>query len=60
LLKLHPYRAFKVCENAAAFSDEVLAKDLELVRNAARALVSGGGDRRMVLEQLVLKLSMRG
>ena len=41
------------------FTDEVLARDLELVRNAARALVSGGGDRRMVLEQLVLKLTMR-
>lgn len=59
LLKLHPYRAFKICEAASGFSDAELARNLELVRNANRALVSGGGDRRIVLEQLVLKLTAR-
>ena len=60
LLKLHPFRAFKVCENASAFPDEVLAGNLELIRNAARGLVSGGGEKRMILEQLVIKLTCRG
>jgi DNA polymerase-3 subunit delta len=59
LLKLHPFRAYKVCENAAAFSDAQLAQALEAIRNAARSLVSGGGDRRMTLEQLVIKLTCR-
>ncbi len=57
LLKLHPFRAFKVCENALRSTDAVLARNLELVRNANRALVSGQGEPRMVLEQLVLQLT---
>ncbi len=59
LLKLHPYRAFKVCESAANFTDAELVRNLELVRDANRSLVSGGGDRRIVLEQLILKLTAR-
>ncbi len=59
LLKLHPYRAYKVCESAAGFSSEELAGALELIRNANRALVSGGGDRRIILEQLVIRLASR-
>ena len=59
VLKLHPYRAFKVCENAANFTDAELVRNLELVRDANRSLVSGGGDRRIVLEQLILKLTAR-
>lgn len=59
LLKLHPFRAFKVCEGAANFTDAELVRNLELVRNANRSLVSGGGDRRIVLEQLILKLTAR-
>ncbi len=59
LLKLHPFRAFKICEAAANFSDAELVRNLELVRNANRALVSGGGDRRIILEQLVIKLTAR-
>lgn len=57
LLKMHPYRAFKTCEAAMKFSDAELAAHLERIRDAARALVSGGGDRRIVLEQLVLALT---
>lgn len=57
LLKLHPYRAFKICQGAAAFSDAELAARLNLIRNAARDLVSGRGDRRFVLERLTLALS---
>ncbi|MDR0933427.1 MAG: DNA polymerase III subunit delta [Victivallales bacterium] len=59
LLKLHPYRAFKICESAANFTDEELVRNLELVRNANRDLVSGGGDRRIVLEQLILKATSK-
>ena len=59
LLKLHPFRAFKICEAAAGFTDAELVRNLELVRNANRDLVSGGGESRIVLEQLVLKLTAR-
>lgn len=60
LLKLHPYRAFKTCEGAAGFSDAELARNLEAVRDAGRALVSGGGESRIILEQLILRLTARG
>ena len=56
LLKLHPYRAFKVCEAAARFNGGALADKLTLIRNVYRKLVSGGGDNRILLEQLVCKL----
>lgn len=59
LLKLHPFRAFKVYEGALNTSDAELIRNLNLVRNASRALVSGGGDRRIILEQLVIKLVQR-
>ena len=60
LLKMHPYRAFKSCEVAAAVSDAELAAKLTLIRTAARHLVSGVGNKRMVLEQLTIKLAARG
>ncbi len=57
LLKLHPYRAFKMCEGAARFGDEELARILHAVLKANRALVSGGGDRRIVLEQMIFEIT---
>jgi DNA polymerase-3 subunit delta len=57
LLKMHPYRAFKVCEAAEKFTDRELAEKLSLIRDASRALVSGAGDTRIILEQLVLRLT---
>lgn len=57
LLKLHPYRAFKMCENAAKFSERELALALHSVLKANRALVSGGGDRRIVLEQMIFEIT---
>ncbi len=57
LLKMHPYRAFKTCEAAMRFGGAALAAKLELIRNASRALVSGGGESRIIMEQLVLKLA---
>ncbi len=59
LLKIHPFRAYKICEAAAGFSERELVGNLELVRNASRALVSGAGEPRIVLEQLVLALTAR-
>ena len=56
LLKMHPYRAFKTCEAASRFSGNLLAEKLTAIRDANRALVSGGGDSRILLEQLVCKL----
>lgn len=60
LLKLHPYRAFKLCEGAARLSEEELARRLRHIRNAGRTLVSSNTDKRIVLEQLVRKLTERG
>jgi DNA polymerase III delta subunit len=59
LLKMHPYRAFKTCEAASRFSGNSLAMKLTAIRDASRALVSGGGDSRILLEQLVCKLTAR-
>ena len=59
LLKMHPYRAFKVCEGAAGFSGKELADKLTLIRDASRALVSGSGNARIILEQLILRLTSR-
>jgi len=56
LLKLHPYRAFKLCEGAARLPEAELARRLRHIRNAGRALVSSAMDKRMVLEELVRKL----
>ncbi|MBE6399603.1 MAG: DNA polymerase III subunit delta [Lentisphaerae bacterium] len=57
LLKLHPYRAFKMCESAARLSGGEAAQKLTLIRNTSRALVSGGGTPRILLEQLTIKLT---
>lgn len=59
LLKLHPYRAFKVCESAMQINGTVLADKLSAIRNTYRELVSGASDKRIVLEQLVIKLASR-
>ncbi len=56
LLKLHPFRAYKLCESASRIPEEELARKLRCIRDAGRKLVSGGGDRRLLLEQLVRRL----
>ncbi len=56
LLKLHPYRAFKMCEGALRYPDAEVARSLDAVLNANRALVSGGGEPRLVLEQLIFRI----
>ncbi len=56
LLKMHPFRAFKVCENAASWNSEKLAKALKIAADTNLSLVSGNGSPRMLLEQMVLKI----
>ncbi len=56
LLKLHPYRAFKMCEAAERFSDAALREALAAILAANRRLVSGG-DPRMVMEQLIFRIA---
>ena len=57
LLQLHPFRAFKLVERAGSFEDAELARDFDLLLEANRRLVSGGGEPRIVLEQLILKIT---
>ncbi len=57
LLKLHPFRAYKMCERALSFGDAELAAALKAVLQANRALVSGGGEPRMILEQLIFQIA---
>lgn len=56
LLKMHPFRAFKVCESAISWSSEKLAKALKIASETNLALVSGNGNPRLVMEQMVLKI----
>ena len=57
LLKLHPYRAFKMCQSACSTDGKSLADKLTLIRNSYRSIVSGAGEPRMILEQLTIKLA---
>lgn len=58
LLKLHPFRAYKLCETAARISDRGLAAILRRLLETQRQLVSGGVDRevgtRIALEQTAI------
>ena len=56
LIKLHPYRAFKMCEAAVKLNGAAIAGKLTLIRDTSRALVTGGGEPRILLEQLTIKL----
>ncbi len=58
LLKMHPYRAFKICEAAMRQDPDALAEKLTQLRDAAKLLVTGG-DPTMVMEQLTLQLASR-
>lgn len=60
LLKLHPFRAYKLCEGALRLSEGELARKLRSIRDAGRQLVSGGGDKVLVLESLVRRLIYDG
>lgn len=60
LAGLHPFRAYMLCSKALSFSPRELAGILDSILQANRALVSGTGEPRMVLEQLVLKICRSG
>ena len=55
LLSYHPYRAYKLCESAARWSPQSLAKALDLITEAQRKMVSGS-DALLTLENLVIDL----
>lgn len=57
LVKIHPFRAYKMCEGAMKFSGAELASKLSAIRDASMAVVSGTGDQKMILERLILKLT---
>lgn len=57
LLKMHPYRAFKMCESAAKFTDRELADALHAILIANRAMVSGTCSPRYAMEQLVFEIT---
>jgi len=55
LLTYHPYRAYKLCESAARWNPQALAKALDLITEAQRKMVSGS-DPLMTLEKLIIDL----
>ncbi len=57
LLKMHPYRAFKVCESAMRIPETVLPEKIAAITRCYIALVSSGGDEQMLLENLIIKLT---
>lgn len=56
LLKVHPYRAFKMCEAAQKLGGHKIAEKLAAIRDASCKAVSGNGDVRILIEQLLLQL----
>lgn len=57
LLKIHPYRAFKLWERANCYTDRELTRIFAHLLAANRKLVSGEGDKRIVLEQMILAVT---
>jgi hypothetical protein len=56
LLSCHPFRAYKMCEAAQKLGGYKIAEKLAAIREASCAAVSGGGNVRILIEQLILKL----
>ncbi len=59
LLKMHPYRAFKVSEAALRCKPQEVAASLAKIRECSRLLVSTSDNARMLLERLTLQLTGR-
>jgi len=57
LLSLHPYRAYKMCERAQNWTPEALRNALSAATAAFQVLVTGAGEPRLVLEQLILTIT---
>ena len=56
LLGCHPFRAYKMCEAAQKLGGYKIAEKLAAIRETSCAAVSGNGDVRILMEQLILKL----
>ncbi len=56
LLKIHPYRAFKLCSGAAVFSDKMLSEIFRELVKTNIALVGSSSDSRIAIEQLVISI----
>ncbi len=57
LFSMHPFRAFKAWENARRFTDRELVLAFRELVNANRAIVSSGGNARIALELLAIKIA---
>lgn len=55
LLSYHPYRAYKLCESAARWTPQSLARALDMIVEAQRKMVSGS-DSLLTLEKLIIDL----
>ncbi len=57
LLAMHPYRAYMTYSDAARFTAQELVLVMEKLLETRRALVTGSGDPRIVLEQFVITVA---
>ena len=57
LLGIHPFRAFKQVQKALRFSDERIVDAFKALVAAHRALVSTGDDKRLVIDELIYRIS---
>ncbi len=60
IVSWHPYRAYKVYEQFAAFPQERMARCLTFLLEANRELVSSASSPRLVLENLAVAICARG
>ena len=56
IFSMNPYRLFKMWENASKFRDEEFADIFDALFTANRTMVTGAGDPRLVLENLVMTI----
>jgi len=56
LLKVHPFRAFKMVETAGRFPAWRIAPAMRALLEANRKLVSSSEDQRMVVEAMIVKI----
>lgn len=59
LLKVHPFRAYKLVESALRFPERKIATAYKALLEANRRMVSGGGDSRIILEDLIIKVTTK-
>jgi len=59
LLTAHPFRAWKILSESAAYADDELRDAFAHLVEASRQLVSGAMDQRLALEQLAARLCRR-